>query len=201
MSSDRPTGLNRVEPRHEWLWLLGAVVVMGVVYAVLASGTTLWDRDEPRFSRAAVEMLMRGDYVVPWFNGEWRLHKPIMVYWFMAGSMKVLGQTELALRLPSILGMIVTALCTYGVGRRMFGVRAARWAFVVLATAVLPIYMGQAATADGVLNGFIALALLAMVEAVYRGGRWWAWPGVAVGLAGAMLTKGPVGLGVVWLSA
>ena len=187
--------------RREWLWLLCGVVLMLLVYGTLAGSTTLWDRDEPRFSRAAVEMIDRGDYVVPWFNGEWRLHKPIMVYWVMIGFIKTIGQTELAFRLPSILGMIVTCLCTYGVGRRLFDVRTARWAFVVMATSILSIYMGQAATADGLLSGFIALSIWAMVERVMGANRWWVWPIVAVGLAGAMLTKGPVGLGVVWLTA
>ena len=35
----------------------------------------LMDRDEPRFAEASREMLQRGDYLIPWFNGQYRFDK------------------------------------------------------------------------------------------------------------------------------
>jgi 4-amino-4-deoxy-L-arabinose transferase-like glycosyltransferase len=69
----------------------------------------LIDRDEPRFAQAAVEMSQSGEWVVPTFNGEWRLDKPILSYWMMRIGYHCLGHTEVAFRLHSILGVWLTA--------------------------------------------------------------------------------------------
>ena len=58
------------------------VLTLGVV--VLLAGTfelPLLDRDEPRFSRATVEMAERGNWVIPYFNGQYRFDKPPLTYW------------------------------------------------------------------------------------------------------------------------
>ena len=49
-------------------------------------GPRLWDRDEPRNAGCAWEMLARGDWVVPVFNGELRTHKPVLLYWCIMAS-------------------------------------------------------------------------------------------------------------------
>ena len=87
------------------LLLLVLAIVIG--YGLVASSSSLWDRDEPRFSRAAVEMWEggRGGYLVPHFNNELRPDKPILIYWLMCLCISVLGVCELALRLPSIVGL------------------------------------------------------------------------------------------------
>src|ERR1700753_2183634 len=58
----------------------GAAVLLAVaIFAgllALAGRTTLWDRDEPRFAQATVEMLASGDYLVPTFNGPLGPGKP-----------------------------------------------------------------------------------------------------------------------------
>jgi len=68
-----------------------------------ASQTGLFDRDEPRYAQATREMVASGDWVVPSFNGEPRLHKPVLIYWLMAASYTVFGDNALAARLPSII--------------------------------------------------------------------------------------------------
>ena len=171
-------------------------VGLALVYLALAASTTLWDRDEPRFARAAVEMVQTGDWLVPHFNGEYRLHKPPLVYWAMAPFVALLGPTTLAVRLPSVLAMAANAAATYLIGRRMFDHRTGVLAMVVLGTAALPIYIGSVALSDALLNLSITLAVLPFVDAVYRGFRWWQPALLALALGAALLTKGPVGLAV-----
>lgn len=52
-------------------------------------------------------------------NHVW-LHKPPLALWLAAGSMKLFGVNELALRLPSILLSTATILATYAIGARLF---------------------------------------------------------------------------------
>ena len=63
----------------------------------------LTDRDEPRFAEASREMLQRGDYIVPWFNGQHRFDKPPLIYWSQMACYKLLGENAFAARFPSAL--------------------------------------------------------------------------------------------------
>jgi 4-amino-4-deoxy-L-arabinose transferase-like glycosyltransferase len=58
----------------------------------------LWDEDEPRNASCAREMMERGDWITPTFNGQLRTDKPILLYWLMRGSYTVFGPTEFAAR-------------------------------------------------------------------------------------------------------
>src|SRR5438046_3272487 len=61
----------------------------------------LIDRDEPRFAEASREMLERGDYVIPFFNNQYRFDKPPLTYWAQAASYAAFGENDFAARLPS----------------------------------------------------------------------------------------------------
>src|SRR5579864_6440407 len=81
----------------------------------------LTDRDETRFAEASREMLQRGDYVVPWFNGQWRFDKPVLIYWCQSASYRVFGVNDFAARLPSALFTTATALLLVRWGRKITG--------------------------------------------------------------------------------
>jgi len=58
-------------------WHPRAILIL-VGLAVLLPGTAvlpLMDRDEPRFAQATWEMIERGEWFVPYFNGEYRLRQ------------------------------------------------------------------------------------------------------------------------------
>lgn len=185
----------RVDRRYRGAVALG-LVALALGYGILAAASTLWDRDEPRFARAAVEMVESGDYLVPTFNAKLRPDKPAMVYWAMSVPLQLIENKTLAVRLPSIVGLLCAAGMTFLIGRRMFGARVGLWAMGLFATALNAMVIGTAATADGVLLAWIMLAIWTFVEMVYRGPRWWHYVLFAAALGGAQLTKGPVGLAV-----
>jgi len=167
-----------------------------LLYLSLTPQTTLWDRDEPRFAGAAVEMLESGQYLYPTFNLEPRLVKPILIYWLMALSTSILGQSELALRFWSPLGMALACLFTYSIGRHLWS----RWvgivAMVVLATSPLVALEAVAATTDAVLLAAVTASMAALVRFPSSQGtrRLMLVVGLALALATALLTKGPVAL-------
>src|SRR5262245_36676038 len=78
------------------------VAVVGVLAIFFGLGDAkLWDRDEPRNARCAKEMMDRGDWVVPTFNGQLRTHKPALTYWIMIASYRTFGVNEFAARFGS----------------------------------------------------------------------------------------------------
>lgn len=175
---------------------VGALIVL----LVLSASSTLWDRDEPRFARAAVEMMRSGDYLVPTFNGELRPDKPVLIYWLMVAGMHVFGVTELGVRFCSSIGIVAAGVLTFAIGRRLFDARIGLWAMAILLTSILTIYIGSAAMTDGVLLALITLAMYVFVEIVQTRMqlRHAAMLSIAMGLA--LLTKGPVGLAIPVLS-
>ncbi len=190
-----------------------ALLLAGLVaaYALIAAATTLWDRDEPRNAKAALEMIERGDYVVPHLNGELRLHKPVLAYWLMAGSTRVFGLTDWAVRLPAILGAAVSVFATWWILRRLTrgppGQEAAPapsaapvYAALVFACTPLLMISGTAATHDAWLVASICLAMAAFIyvlvprEGIAVKPCWGATVVLGVALGLAQLAKGPVGL-------
>lgn len=169
---------------------------------LLASSSSLWDRDEPRFARATMEMIGSGDYLVPTFNTNLRPDKPAGIYWLMALAYQVLGFTESAFRLPATLGIAGCSMLTYLIGEKLFSRQVGYWAMIFYSSSLMPIYMSTAATADGAMNFFITLSLWAFIHLLDQ-----PRPSVkllltfTLALGAAQLIKGPVGLAIPLLSA
>jgi 4-amino-4-deoxy-L-arabinose transferase-like glycosyltransferase len=142
-----------------------ALVICGALLA-LAGRTTLWDRDEPRFAQATVEMIGLGDYLVPTFNGRLRPDKPILTYWLMSLPMRWLGPTALAARAWSAIAIALTALLTFAIARRLLPPPAGLWPMAILAATPLALAEGQAATADAVLLAAVTAAFACFIAAL-----------------------------------
>jgi 4-amino-4-deoxy-L-arabinose transferase-like glycosyltransferase len=170
----------------------------------------LWDRDEPRNARASHEMLARGDWIVPTFNGNLRDHKPILLYWGQMLSYLAFGESEFTARLPSALCALLTIVAIAVLGSRLSGKSHGLsadgfWSAGCLATCGLFVMAGRAATPDACLIAFSTLGIAALVISAlapappYSSGnvgraRWIpAMLGYTM-LGLAALAKGPVGV-------
>lgn len=179
-----------------WPAALGLAAATAFLLLALTPLTTLWDRDEPRFAQAAVEMRASGDYLVPTFNGEVRPQKPPLIYWLMTLSLGVFGQRELAVRFWSPIGIAIAALATFAIGRRIASSRAALIAMAVLVATPLSVVEGVAATADAMLLGLMTASVAFAAEWLFRPPVWWQVAAMGVLLGLGALTKGPVAIGV-----
>lgn len=168
-------------------WLsLGLLTLL--LYLPATATLPLVDRDEPRFARATEEMLERGTWAVPYFNGEYRFDKPPLVYWMMTGAYAVFGDTDFAARAHSILSTWLTAGLIVVLGSRLFS-REAAWlgAFGWL-TCLQTLQHGRLCIADmalmiGILLTHLGLWMRLREPEGPRFGAWfWAlWGGLAVG--------------------
>lgn len=197
-------------PQISVLRLATLSLLVGAVFFTELGGARLWDRDEPRNSRASHEMLARGDWIVPTFNGELRDHKPILLYWGQMASYLALGESEFTARLPSALGALLTVIAVLVLGSRLSGQRTGinrdgYWAAGVLATCLFFVMAGRAATPDACLVAFSTLGITALVISSlspalpYSSGRVGKarWIPAMFGytmLGLAALAKGPVGV-------
>ncbi|HTR41583.1 MAG TPA: glycosyltransferase family 39 protein [Pseudomonadales bacterium] len=118
----------------------------------------LTDRDEARFGEASREMIQRHDYIVPWFNGQWRLYKPVGIYWCQIASYRVLGVSDFSARLPSVLFTIGTAVLLMRWGRKLADTKTGFLAGAMFLTCLHVVaVLGRIATADLALIFFFTL--------------------------------------------
>jgi 4-amino-4-deoxy-L-arabinose transferase-like glycosyltransferase len=174
-------------------WCL-ALIVYSTIWLGLGA-TRLWDRDEPRNARCAIEMLERNDWIVPTFNGELRTHKPILLYWLQMPSMAILGQTDFAARFGSALMATMTIGAIYLFGKKMIDADVGFWSAAILASSFMFVVAARAATPDACLIAASSLGILLIayyVKTNRRDQTWLAYLGYA-SLGLAMLAKGPVG--------
>ncbi len=175
----------------------GTALLLALTAALLAfrlGAVPLLGPDEPRYVRVAIEMQRAGEWVRPTLQGEAWLEKPPLYYWLAGAAFRILGETETAARLPSVLAGLALVGVTTLVGTRLFGRAAGLHAGFVLAAAILPVAYARSASMDALLAATVttAIGLLALC-ALGIAGRL-AVP-VAYSFMGlATLAKGPLGL-------
>ncbi len=134
-------------------------LAMGLAFFVNLGKAPLFDRDEGAFSEATREMVENGQYISTTLNGEPRYDKPILTYWIQAVGVAVLGWNEWGLRIHSALAAVLWVLAVRGFGRREYDDETGWVAAMLTATTLWVVIIGRAATADALLNLFLALAL------------------------------------------
>lgn len=179
--------------RHSW-WLL---LMLTLLLYLPGTGTIpLMDRDEPRFAHATVEMMQRGTWTIPWFNGAYRFDKPPLTYWWMRLHYALLGVNELAARLHSVAAVYLTALVVAGMARRLTQEpRAGLLAGAAWLTSLQSLVHGRLCVADMPMILLVALACRALLELLTKvpSRRWggWFWC-LWLSLGAGFLAKGPV---------
>ncbi len=179
-----------------------ALVALTVVLAALPIGSDVYEGGEAREGLVVREMLRTGDWILPLWNGSVVPSKPPLFHWLAAGAAALTGAgvTEHTLRAPSIglAGLVV--LLVFLAGRAWGGEQVGFMAALVLATT--PQFLNEAGDGrvDMTLTTAITGAQLAFVHAL-RGGGGPTRLVLALCLALAMLAKGPVGPGLVGLTA
>jgi hypothetical protein len=109
----------------------------------------LIDRDEPRFAEASREMGERHDFIVPFFNGEYRFDKPPLTYWAQLTSFQVFGTNDFAARFPSSVAAALTAVALFYWGRRLGrGDRPGWYSAAIFTLAFQVVEHAKAAVAD-----------------------------------------------------
>lgn len=195
-ASDAPA--LRIPPLSERsLPVRGTAILLLLTAALLAfrlGAMPLLGPDEPRYARVAEEMDRQGEWVTPTLQGRPWLEKPPLYYWLAGAAYSVLGETETAARLPSLLAAVLSVGLTALFGARVYGAGTGLAAGFALGTAVLPFAYGRAAAMDGLLASFVSAAIaLVGLHVLSRAGRLavplgWACAGLAT------LAKGPLGL-------
>jgi len=193
--SERP--LSVMYGRGAALWLSGLIAAIVFLPGLGLRG--LWTPDEPRVGGIVAEMADSGDFLVPRLNGKPFLEKPPLGFAICALSLRAFGRDSLfALRLPvAICAVATVVLCSL----------LAWWAFgsglaAILSACILSTnfefwQIGGWLVVDTMLALFVLAALSCFYMSLTDARRRIGWEiGMALALAGAVLTKNLVGLAI-----
>ena len=185
------------------------VALLGICLLTFFAGLgspAITDSDEAFYAESAREMVESGDWLTPHFNYSYRFEKPILYYWLSASAYLVAGVGETTARLPSALAGLGLTLLAFVSARRWYDVSTGFLAGIITASSFGYVAMARQALPDLTLAFFVTLAVWAALvacrepsigeeEPTCNSRNRTAWVALsAVGVAGAILTKGPVGI-------
>jgi 4-amino-4-deoxy-L-arabinose transferase-like glycosyltransferase len=208
--------INKIEQRPALAVTISIVWLLLINYIAFVwnlGNIGLIDETEPLFAEASRQMLVTGDWITPFFNGETRFDKPALIYWCQAIAYSIMGVNEWAARIPSALAATgVTALAFYGIHwhfakkdqLEQVANPNRRYLTAAIASALMAlnpemIVWGRVGVSDMLLTGCIASALLCFFLGYAQNSSPSPFPNkwylaCYVLMTGAILTKGPVGI-------
>lgn len=170
-----------------------AFIVIGLNWFAGLEYRGLFQPDEGRYAEIAREMLASGDFITPRLNDLKYFEKPPLQYWATAASFALFGEDEWPARLwPAITGFLGLLFLAFA-GNRLGPPGSGYLAALVLASSWGYFLCSQYLTLDMGLTFFMLVTLLSFMlsqATASRGWMWMAW----VGMAGAVLSKGLVGI-------
>ncbi len=144
-------------------------------------------------------MVERRDFVVPFFNNQYRFDKPPLTYWAQALSYQIFGENDFAARFPSAVAAALVAVALFCWGRTMDGNERTGWyAALIFTLSFQVVEHAKAAVADMWLVLFVTLAhwagwkLIESRQSKIENPKSWWWI-FYLSLALAFLAKGPIG--------
>jgi 4-amino-4-deoxy-L-arabinose transferase-like glycosyltransferase len=178
----------------------GWLLVCWVIVFCRLGYLPLLDPDEAHYAEITREMMSSQQFVVPLLDGQPLIDKPVLFHWLQAGSFRIFGQNEVAARLPSALSALLLFFITYWCGSRLFGRDTGERGALLLATIPATFALSYIGVFDMLFTVCLFGALTAlMVSAVDRRPalQYLAY----LLLAGAVLTKGPVAVVLMSITA
>lgn len=181
------------------LSLLACLVLVCLTLFWRLGVPSFWDPDEAHYAETSKEMLERGDWLAPMYNGQPFFDKPIFFHWMQGTAMALGGATPGPARFAGALAGALLVAATWWLGRRMVSAEVGTLAALLLA--VNPGLFGLARYA--ILDAPFTLALfsgvgLLVVAALQQRARL-EWLGY-LAIAAAVCIKGPVALALCGVS-
>ena len=171
-------------------------LLFGLLYFFQLGDSTLVNPDEGRYAEIPREMVASGEYVLPRLNGVLYFEKPPLMYWAVAGFIKVFGPDEFAMRATPALFALAGVLLTYAAARRIHGRLAGLASAIVLGTSLLYFALARVLILDMAVSVLMSATLFCFILGVREppgARRRWLFYGLYVSAALATLTKGLIG--------
>lgn len=112
-----PQVLKPPPTRHALLVI--ALALACLLHVATAGWGDLYNETDGQYAGAAREMMQSHQWLIPTNDGIPRLQKPLLLYWLIILSYKILGITEAAARMPVALATVATVALIFLIGERL----------------------------------------------------------------------------------
>ena len=170
-----------------WFFFILALICL------IGFGIDVMDIDAAQYASMSREMMQSGHYLQVYDIGQEYLDKPPFLFWISAISMKLFGVNNFAYRLPSFLFAILAVYSTYRLGCLLYNKKIAVLAALVLASCQGFFLMTHDVRTDTILMGWVIFSIW-QLAIWFRTDQLLPFILGCAGIAGGMMTKGPIAL-------
>ena len=153
----------------------------------------LYEPHESHFVMVANEMIWRGDWVTPYLNGAPYLNKPPLLYWLIAISKTIFGNSEFAARLPIALSGYLGILIAGKWSKDLWGVTANRMTVLMLSVTFGWFIFSHQILTDVLLATLVLSSNYFLWKILYKPQSWIYFFCLYTSIALCLLTKGLIG--------
>lgn len=166
--------------------LTGLVYLLGLLVEII-------DVDSAQYAELSREMLESGNFLQVYLQGNDYLDKPPFLFWLNSFFFKVFGLGNWSFRIGSVLFSLVGVIATYKLGHLLYNKRTGFVAALMLMSSQAFITMNNDVRTDTILTSAIVFSVWKLMAFLYYKHKRDLIYGF-IGIAIAMMTKGPIGL-------
>ncbi|MEE9438036.1 MAG: glycosyltransferase family 39 protein [Saprospiraceae bacterium] len=177
------------------LYLIVAIILvhfMGLFVDVM-------DIDASQYASIAQEMVQDGQWLQLYHRQMPYLDKPPLLFWLSAFSFKIFGVSNFAYKFPSFLFALLTIFSTYKLTKYYYGNRAGLIAAIIIGSVQGLYSITLDVRTDSILIGSVTFAIWQLSQYIEKQNYKNLFLG-SIGIALAMLAKGPIGIMVPFLA-
>ncbi len=160
---------------------------------IISGFIDVMDVDAAQYASIAREMLERGDYLHVTNRYQDYLDKPPLLFWLSAWSFKVFGISNFAYKLPSLLFALLGIFSSYKLGKLLYSEKTGMLSALMFASCQAMFLITNDVRTDTILTGAIIFSIW-NIATFNQSGKWISLLAGFIGIALAMLAKGPIGL-------
>lgn len=143
--------------RHPLFWIL----FLSLPFFMMGVRTLALSEEDAMYPQIAREMRQTRDWITPHLNGAPHLDKPPLLFWLIALSQRVFGETEAAARFWPAFACWLTIPVVGALGASLYGRRAGWLSALVFSGCLGPYIFSRVVIGDSMLCLWIALTVLA----------------------------------------
>lgn len=170
-----------------WLFAL-ALAIYGFGFAV-----DIMDVDSAQYASISREMAETGNFLQVQHRAMDYLDKPPLLFWITSIFFQLFGYANWSFKIGSFLFTLIGIYSTFRLGKFLYTAAIGRLAAIILFTCQAYFLFNNDVRTDTALSGAIIFSIWQLVEWLKH--QKWKWlVGASIGIALAMLAKGPLGL-------
>ena len=166
---------------------------MLVLVYILGFPVDIMDVDSAQYASISKEMTQNGSYLQVMLYGRDYLDKPPLLFWVTAFFFNLFGYANWSFKLGSFLFTLIGVYSTFRLGKLLYSTKVGYASAMILFSCQAFILFNNDVRTDTILTSAVVLAIWQIME--WLSDRKWKWLiGASIGIACAMMAKGPIGI-------